>query len=320
MKLKKMTSYSSIVQNMLLNQERDRRQALREEGIEDLNKYKDDRETEELYAKRDEVEESGKKYYEFSDTVKQSLLQTCIDHIYKKSIPLKNVDKVGSAFVEAFVEEKGVNILLREMRYKSVILSELSGLVTKYHKIIMESADKDDPDSLEVDEEIKDEFLDELDKKEVDDVSDTIKDRVQDGLERFITDNAEDKEKIMDIIDSSKETTEPVVQISTGEDEESDEEDGIQVDESAAMANRKINKVKSSRNQSVFEAMMVEVSKSCMKDETLKESFTVDNKLDMNSILESVIPMYTFLETVNSLKLDKVDSSYIESMLNDLKA
>lgn len=318
MKLKKLTSYSEIVQGMLESKERAKIKALKEEGIEDLDKYKEDRETEEFYVKRDQIEESNNKYYEFSERIKKSLLETCIDHIYKKSIPLNNVDSVGTSFVEAFIEEKGVNTLLREFKYKSTLLSEFSSLVTKYHKLIMESVDKEDPESLEVDDEIKDEFLEELDKKEIDDIAEVIKDRVQDGLERFITDNAEDRDQIKDIIDKSKENTEPEITIAP-EEEESEEDEPV-AEASAVIANRRINAIKSSRNRSVFEMMMLEVSKSCLKNETLKESFTVGNKLDMNSILESVIPMYTFLEVVNTIKLDKVNSSYIENMLNDLKS
>ena len=66
--------------------------------------------------------------------------------------------------------------------------------------------------------------------------------------------------------------------------------------------------------------MVRNISESVIKNEEIKEEFTTDNgRLDMDKIVESARCMYTLLEMVSTLQIEKVDSNYIEEALKSIK-
>lgn len=288
--------------------ELERLQAIGEQSLADYNKNKV---IHELYATRDNMKSVKDAYFHFSNEVKTVLLTECIYKIYNESLEVSHQteldNRVKYAYVKDFIQENGLTTLLRTFKTKTPLLCELNSMVEKYHKIIMEKVDEKDPTTLKIDDEDKEDFFEELDCEEVDEIVEVIKTRVGDSIEKFIKDNSDDKEKIKDIIDN----TQAKVDASSNET----------VAESYNVAGiRKIQEVKNSRNRSVLEIMVRAISESAITNETLKESFTSNNKLNMDAILESAILMYTFLETVNTTKMIPVDSKYIESICTSLNA
>ena len=70
----------------------------------------------------------------------------------------------------------------------------------------------------------------------------------------------------------------------------------------------------------VFEKMSRNLSRSIIKDEVVRENYiTESGTLDTDLIVEASKVMYGFLETVNTLQLDKVDSAYIKKVLDGMK-
>lgn len=268
----------------------------------------------EYYSIKEEVSKSKDSYFSFSNKVKEALLTECIYKLYNGALSSiynsyeTDMDtRVKYGYVSDFIKENGIINLLKEFKTKTPLLCEFSLLVDKYHKIIMEKVDEKDSSTLRIDEEDKDNFLKELDDEEVDKIIDIIKDRVGEALEKFIKDNSNDKEKIKDIIDN----TQAKMDSSSNENiAESYNNLGL----------RKINDIKNSRPQTILEVMVKAISKGALTDEILKESFTQDNKLNMDLIIESAVTMYAFLETLNTTKIVKVDSNYIESVYNSLNA
>lgn len=178
---------------------------------------------------------------------------------------------------------------------------------------IVDDDEEDEDDDLESDGESHGKVFDELEKEEdVKKAISLIRQRVADAEETFIKRNAEDKKQIDELLGRISDNIKTVKDM----DEESEEAKIAQ--ENASLARRRINNITESRPLSIFEKMTRTLSPNIIKNEALKEQFTEDGKIDFGSIVESSKVMYAFLETLNTLQLEKVDEAYITSILKDI--
>ena len=58
---------------------------------------------------------------------------------------------------------------------------------------------------------------------------------------------------------------------------------------------------------------------SCMKNQELSEEFTENGKLNVPKIVDRMQVMYTFIETVNTMNLYKVDEAYMQNLIESLR-
>ena len=85
------------------------------------------------------------------------------------------------------------------------------------------------------------------------------------------------------------------------------------------MYKRHIESIKENRPLTVFEKMSRNLSKSIIVDESVRENYiTESGTLDVDLIVEASKVMYGFLETVNTLQLEKVDCNYIKKDLDSM--
>ena len=308
--VKKMLTFAEMSKSMIQNMEEEKMISLKEQGEEDLKQHKEEKKIGDMVKVVDTFKENREKYFKFSEDVKKKLLSTCINKIFSGALD-NNVTKMdclnNQNYINKFIEQYGVDILLKDYKTKTPMLSEFSNIVEKYHNIIIEKVDKDNPDTYKIDEKDANDFLDEIDNEEVDKVTNIIKNRVSKAIDEFIENNAEDKKEIKEIIDKSTE------KISKTSDEKLAESYKIQ-------CNRQIKELRARREQSIFENMVFNISKSSIKNEELSDVFLNEGKLDIDRIMESATVMYTFLETVNTCKLAKVDLDYINSVCRQLKS
>ena len=182
-----------------------------------------------------------------------------------------------------------------------------------------ESSDdnKDDSDksSDDNDSEGKGKILDNLDKEEdVQKAIDTIRNRVADAEETFIKNNAEDKKKIDELLTKISTNVKTVNDLGNKEDPKSKI-----AQESVQMAKRQIDMIKTNRPLTIFEKMTRNLSLNIVKDCAVRESFIEEHgQLDVDMIVETAKVMYGFLETVNTLQLEKVDEAYIKNVLENM--
>ena len=156
-------------------------------------------------------------------------------------------------------------------------------------------------------------MFDELDQEEdVQKAIEVIRTRVADAEEAFIKKNEEDKKKIENLLGKISDNVKTVEAIANEDNPESKV-----AQESAILYKRAINDITENRPQSVYEKFVRKLSESVVKDESIRESYTEENgHLDMYAINEAAKVMYGFLETLNTLKLEKVDAAYITKILN----
>ncbi len=256
-----------------------------------------------------ETQNKRANFFKFQTSVKKSLLAESIYKLFNMGLGIHEQSDMSNAIkinlVNSFIEENGVDRLLSEFKYKSLLLSEMSRIVTKYSKKIIESVDASNENTFTIDPLIKDDFFEELDMDDYKDVSIAIRTRVTDAVDEFIQKNIEDKQELKDII---QDTQDKILAAKT-----EDIKEGF-----TQISKQKMTKVRNGRKINIFEAMVQELSRGVIQREDLKEVYTNNGKLDMDRIVESCKIMYTFLETIQTAKMTNIDEEYIENILLDI--
>lgn len=199
-----------------------------------------------------------------------------------------------------------------------------------------EKDDESDEDDSEVDEDInvdddslednsnddltaetKEEMLNKLEEEEDTDTAiDIIAQRISKAEEEFIKKNADDKQKIEDIVDGINDRINGAKADPNNSDEDVEELE----QEAAIEMKRKINKIRDDRSHTVFEMMVRQLSEGIMNDTgAINEEYTDETgKINMESVVEVAKCVYGFLEFVNTVQLEKVDEAYIKHMIENM--
>lgn len=243
----------------------------------------------------------------FNENVKTALLSECLYKIYNEAFGLSisndGDESIKRAFVNNYIKENGVNDLLGRFKYTSNLLSEMSLLVNKYSRSILEKAEKEKDYSI--DPEIKDQFFKDLNIMDSGEATESIRMRVTSAVDEFIQNNINNKMDIEDTINDIKE------KIALTKDES--------VKESYDhLAKRKISSIRN-RKKSIFESMVHNLMECILKNDELKSEYMNESKIDMDKVIERTKIMYTFLETVNTLKMENVNEEYLEKVINSIK-
>lgn len=180
---------------------------------------------------------------------------------------------------------------------------------------IIDDIEEDQEEEEDTDEESTGPIFDEL-KKE-DDIKkaiDLIKKRVSDAEEAFIQRNKEDKEQINQLLNKISGNVKTVEDIADKDDTESK-----LAQESARMTKQKIDQIRDNKPMKVFDKMARKVSSNIVKDVDVREHYVLESgQLDVPMVMETAKVMYAFLETINTLQLEKVDEKYIQEVLEKM--
>ena len=258
------------------------------------------------------------KYNSFIESVKSILLQECIHKVFSEAVDPKvmaeeNSDVIARNMISSFIQENGVREILSKMRYSSLTNSSLVSLIESTVKKIREGVDMTDPNTLVMDTTIKDDFFENLNLEDTGDVSDMISQRVMASIDDFIKSNSNDREKIKEILTDAKEK---IDQVKANEDK--DDETKTEIAESYDhIAKRHITNIRN-RKQNVFNVMVSEMCKNAMKNDDLKREFVTERKINVPKVVSRVSLMYTFLETVNTMKLADVNEAYLDEVIASL--
>lgn len=266
-----------------------------------------------------------KKYAEFSEAVKGKLLNTAINDIAVRAM-VKINESLGKEFFTttdsnnlaaicaSFIHENGeASGMLYNLKHRgqTQFLSELAKDIKSTHRTILETIDTMDPDSYAVGDQVMADYRDKV-KGEFgqEELVDSIADRVVAAMKDFMTQNAEDKQHIIDAMQATKDKMEALKK--EGKPEE--------VQESYKNLTRKyITSIRESK-KGLFNEMVMTMSKAIVKsdNQAVKDTFMEGAHLNMEKIVKSVATMYTFVETVNSMNLVKVDGEFVKSLLESM--
>lgn len=251
-----------------------------------------------------------KEFSQFRYQTKTDILENVLSAIVQKSLPdtIHEVNFVDS-IVRDFVEQEGTYELLDSMEQKTALLSEMSIMINEAYDEAVEDADAKDPDTYIASEDPTNALIAKIDGDEgMADITDTIKTKVSRATQEFIEKNVIDQQDIKDTLADAKER---IAKVKTGDDELDEE---IR-EEQTRMTKKKIKAI-SRRQGGVFEQLVRNMSESIIKNELLKEQYTMDNgQINMESIVTRATCVYTLLETVNTLKIKPMDAAAIEKYI-----
>lgn len=245
----------------------------------------------------------------FSNSVRHNLLIEAMYHIFKNSVDCtadSNSSTIMRSMVSEYVNENGYFNIMHRMKSASPTTFMLHKIVTGAHKAIMESVDKSNPDTFRITPEMRDEFFKQLDYSDSQAVSDAINQRVADAMTDFIDSNTKDHEDITSVLKQAQEKIGDV-----------EPEDDSLKEAYTRIANGKTNDIRN-RPKSVLHAMVHSMCESVLKNKELQGEFTTEGKLDVGKIVDRVKIMYTFMEMLNTSKIEVVDEAFIDNAIRDL--
>ena len=278
---------------------------------------------ERIYGAKDAREERQKSYTTFSENLKTNLLTEAIRSIYlgamsERIILEDNHLVIADNLIHGYImEHGGADAVLRSFKEKTYLLDRIRCIVEAEHEEIMDDVDKENPDTQEVPEEKSGEMYDALEKEEdVHSAIDIIAQRISTAEEEFIRQNAEDKKKMEELANKVNERLQAVKDDRDLEDSEKEEIEK----ECAIDFSRQKAAIQNDRRHTVLEQMTINLYGSIVTDESLREEFVQESgRIDTQSVIESALCMYGFLETINTLKMDTVDAAYIQNIIRNMK-
>lgn len=206
---------------------------------------------------------------------------------------------------------ENINDFKRHIKTENtLILNDLLEVVEESHDKIMSKVDKKNSKTFKVDTGLLDEFYDKIVELPFDDASDTIKTRVSMAVQDFVVKNQEDKNKLEELVASTKDNIDSFKYTS---------ESAIKAHAEAANLRfkREASEIRN-RKKSFFEAMVYNLYESSIKNEDVKSVFISEStgKIDMDCILEYVEMRYTVMEMFNTLKIHKYSEEELRELLS----
>ena len=266
-------------------------------------------------------------YYDFKERTLHEFTSTALKAIYMTALSetmmfTSNTKLIAESLVDKYIteHEDGVYGLLNKMREKTYLLNTI-------YEAVEEEAENSEED-VEAENQETHDITDEKDKKEnilnkmeneedVEAAVNIIAQRISSAEEEFIRKNAEDKQKIEDLMKGMNERLQSAKRdpnVSEEEEQEIEQEAKIEIKAG-------IDNIHNERLHTVFESFVEKLSSSVVNENSngMKELyFSEDGQIDIGSIVEASKCLYGFLEFVNTVQLEKVDSEYIKKVLAEL--
>lgn len=205
--------------------------------------------------------------------------------------------------IESFIVEKGAQKILDTMADTTVSLYETKSLCETYLDSMITFVNEDE---YFVDKDEKSDFYNKLKDSDMSDITSLIQSRVGLAIDDFAQSNNSMKNDIENLVQLTQQKIDSSSSDSVKEAYERD-------------LTITTNRMKDNKPKNVYEAMFYNVNRAAINNDSMKSYIKEDGKLDMHKINNNIKVMYTFLEMVNTLRLEKVNESYIKEVLDSLK-
>lgn len=252
------------------------------------------------------------RFRSFSETVRNCLVTEALYKLFYEStsdeLKSDNVNQsIMRKIVNEYVQSNGYNEVLAKMRKASVPMCEMYNIIDNSVKNILEEVDKEDPATFTIKPEERDEFFKDLDYADTDNIEQAISDRVSDAMADFINTTNKEHDDITETLKHAQE------KIDDNQDEDADLKESYQM-----LAKSKVNNIRSAP-KGVLYSMVSAMSESVLKHKDMQDEFMTEGHLDMDKIVDRTCLMYTFMEMLNTTRLDTIDESYIKDTIMNLK-
>ena len=324
---KKPTTAKALVEASIRYNESLEKKNKREARLKEMKEHKAYSEYATIMEAQQKRSKIQSRYAIFSENVKVNLLAEVVSDIVRSAMQKVNDQLENPIFTEQdmysnvtaityqFIRENGSGSgMLYNMTRKptTMYLEDMHSLIKSTHQAVLEgistNLNDDGTGDFKMSSQMHDDFKHH--SKEIfgrEDLIDSIADRVTASIKDFVQQNAEDKEKIVDALTATKSKIDSLKGASD------------ELKESYARLGRRYITDVREKKHGLFNEMVVAMSKGVMKNDALREEFTENAHLNIGRIVSKVATMYTFLETVNSMRLIKVDEAYIKEVLDSLE-
>lgn len=250
------------------------------------------------------------RYRSFCQSVRVNLLTEAMCWLMNKSVDAESMDSTDLSIIRSmvsqYVNENGYDNILNRMKTASTAMSCMYKTITECALKVIKEADKEDPNTFKIAPEMKDDFYSQLDYSDSDAIADAIRDRVTDAMEDFVTANTKDHEDITSALQQAQEKINQVPE----DDEELREQYNIG-------AKRVATEVRN-RPKGVFHSMVFAMCESIMKNNDMHDEFMTEGHLNIEKVVNRTKLMYTFIEMLNTARIDNVNEVFIEQVIADL--
>ena len=250
----------------------------------------------------------------FKTDVKTYFLSESLTKLLKDSLP-ENVDEsyinVGKNMINKFIADEGVDRLLSRFSQTSVFLAEMANIVNESYTEVMEKCDTDscDVSDLYVMPSSHQKFFDRLNGFDTEKMSTAIAQRVSDAEQEFIMSNVEDRKKMEEAAEKTKEKIDNFV----GRTKEVTE---AVREEYQRDYKRQIHDL-SNRRRGILEAMVLKAGSKIMKSDDMRKEFTTESgKFDADKTIDTCEVLYTVLEMINTAKMRPVNAEYVQLIID----
>lgn len=275
---------------------------------------------------RDKERFTEASYMDFKEQTLHEFLSTALNGIYMAALGetmifSENTKAIASTLVDKYIKENGgAYEVLDKMRGKTYLLDTIREEVEEKAEETEEEVEADNPDTHEIPqkEEKKEDMLNKLEQEDdVEAAVGIIAQRISSAEEEFIKKNAEDKQKIEDLMNDMNER----LQASKRDPNVSEEEQQETEQEEKEELQEEIARIHNDRPHTIFESFVENFTTSVVNKDSqgMKDLyFNESGKLDIGSIVEAAKCVYGFLEFLNTVQLESVDSAYLEEVINNL--
>lgn len=253
------------------------------------------------------------RYHSFCETVRTTFVAEALYKLLSESVDEYTLNdntnaSIMRAMVNQYVNENGYDNIMNRMRTASISMSCMYNIINEACDDAIKCANKEDPATFVITPEMKDDFFEKLDYNDTESITDAIKDRVGNAMDDFVTANKKDHDEIEEVLKQTQEKIDNNPK--AAEDEELQEYYTMQ-------AKRETAKIRN-RPKSVLHAMVTATCESIMKNKDMHDEFMTEGHLNIEKIVNRTKLMYTFMEMLNTARIEKVDKVFIESTIADL--
>lgn len=262
-------------------------------------------------------EENNAKYRKFLSEAKTTLLTEAIFYFVNESFDSSvTIDqrKQAEAVVLNFVKEEGADKLLNKYAIQTEFLANLAGIVNEtYNKVVSEVKDAKKISAFSMKKSTTDAFYDKLQNISNTQVTNKIMDMVAQETEDFIQQSVNDKNKMEEMAQQTKEKIDNI-KTRNPETREAIKQEMVNT------YNRESKLIRTKRPRSVFEEMVYHISNKVVKHKDLLDSHYVNEsgQLDVDKITENAKVLYTVLETLNTFKFRKFNAQDIQELVQNI--
>lgn len=223
--------------------------------------------------------------------------------------------------VTEFVKESGAFDLLRKFKTTSNLMSEVAYVVETTVEDIISEAKKDSSTIGKIPAKKNAEFYNKLSKVDAADAITKITDRIKKQEQDFVTSNMEQKTKIQAALNrTDKNIKKADEKLKEKINSEREAETAKKLTEAYIINGEKaVREIRNNHKRGVLEAMIYNLSKTAMLNESASKVFVENSKLNMEKVVEHCTTMCTFVTALDSLKIINADADYIKNMLSEMK-